>query len=193
MSLRPRLPLLLAALAVVAGTASACTEANGTEGKNYVSGDGLVTVVDAEDRGEPVEVAGETLDGERLDLADLRGQVVVVNVWGYWCPECRAEAPLLVEAEAELPAGATMVGIDIRDNSRDNPRAFERTYGISWPSIYDRGSETLLGIPAPYNPRETPSTVVLDREGRLAALIRGQVPSKRTLLDVVEEVAAEDG
>jgi thiol-disulfide isomerase/thioredoxin len=193
MSLPSRLPLLLAALVVVTGAATACTEANGTEGKNYVSGDGLVTVVDADERGKPVAVSGETLDGEQLDLADLRGQVVVVNVWGYWCPECRAEAPTLVAVAAELPDDATMVGIDIRDNSKDNPRAFERTYGVTWPSIYDPGSETLLGIPPPYNPRETPSTVVLDRDGRLAALIRGQLPSKRTLLDVVEEVAAEDG
>jgi thiol-disulfide isomerase/thioredoxin len=187
------LPLLVAALAVTAAAATACTDANGTEGKNYVSGDGLVTLIHPGDRDEPVEVSGETLDGGQLDLADLRGQVVVVNIWGFWCPECRKEAPTLVAAEAELPSGTTIVGVDIRDGSKDNPLAFERTYGITWPSIYDVGSETLLSFPPPYNPRETPSTMVLDRQGRLAALIRGQVPSKRTLLEVVDEVAAEDG
>jgi thiol-disulfide isomerase/thioredoxin len=190
---RRSLRLLVAALAVTAVAATACTDANGTEGKNYVSGDGLVTIIHAGDRDDPVDVSGETLDGDQLDLADLRGQVVVVNVWGYWCPECRAEAPLLVAAAAELPHDATMVGVDIRDASKDNPLAFERNYGVTWPSIYDPGSETLLSFPPPYNPRETPSTMVLDREGRLAALIRGQVPSKRTLLDVVEEVTAEGG
>jgi thiol-disulfide isomerase/thioredoxin len=193
MHLRRRLPLLVAALAVTAATATACTEANGTEGKNYVSGDGLVTIVDPGDRDDPVEVSGETLTGDQLDLTDLRGQVVVVNVWGYWCPECRKEAPVLVAAETELPDDATMVGIDIRDASKDNPLAFERNYGITWPSIYDPGSETLLRFPPPYNPRETPSTMVLDRDGRLAALIRGQLPSKQTLLDVVDQVAAEHG
>jgi thiol-disulfide isomerase/thioredoxin len=185
--------LLIAALAVTAAAASACTDAQGTEGKNYISGDGLVRIIDAADRADPVKVSGETLDGDQLDLADLRGQVVVVNIWGFWCPECRAEAPVLVDAEAELPDDATMVGIDIRDLSKDNPRAFERTYGVTWPSIYDPGSETLLGFPSPYSPRETPSTIVLDRDGRMAALIRGQVPSKQTLLDVVDDVAAEGG
>lgn len=193
MHLRRRLPLVVAALAATAAMATACTEANGTEGKNYVSGDGLVTVVDASDRGRPVEVSGETLDGDHLDLADLRGQVVVVNVWGAWCPECRAEAPSLVQAESELPDDAQVVGVDIRETSKDNPLAFERTFGVTWPSIYDPGSETLLSFPPPYNPRETPSTMVLDREGRLAALIRGQLPSTRTLLDVVDQVAAEHG
>jgi thiol-disulfide isomerase/thioredoxin len=193
MHLRRRLPLLVAALAVTAAATSACTEANGTEGKNYVSGDGLVTLVDPGDRDDPVQVSGETLDGDDLDLADLRGQVVVVNVWGAWCPECRAEAPALVQAEATLPDDATVVGVDIRETSKDNAVAFERTFGVTWPSIYDPGSETLLSFPPPYNPRETPSTIVLDREGRLAALIRGQLPSKQTLLDVVDQVAAEDG
>jgi thiol-disulfide isomerase/thioredoxin len=193
MQLRHRLPRLVAALAVTVAAATACTEANGTEGKNYVSGDGLVTVVDSSDRGGPVEVSGETLDGDHVDLADLRGQVVVVNVWGAWCPECRAEAPSLVQAEQELPDGTQLVGVDIRETSKDNPLAFERSFGVTWPSIYDPGSQTLLGFPPPYNPRETPSTMVLDRQGRLAALIRGQLPSERTLLDVVDQVAAEHG
>jgi thiol-disulfide isomerase/thioredoxin len=188
-----RLPLLVAALAVTAAGSTACYEANGTEGKNYVSGDGLVTLVDTSDRKDPVDVSGETLDGGRLDLSDLRGQVVIVNVWGAWCPECRAEAPTLVQAEADLSGTATVVGVDIRETSKDNAVAFERTFGITWPSIYDPGSETLLRFPSPYNPRETPSTMVLDRQGRLAALIRGQLPSKRTLTDVVDQVAAEGG
>jgi thiol-disulfide isomerase/thioredoxin len=191
---RPRrTSLLLAALAVTAGTASACTDTSGTNGKNYVTGDGRVIQIVEGDRGKPVDVSGETLDGAQLDLADLRGQVVVVNVWGAWCPECRTETPLLVDAADELPGGATMVGIDIRDSSRDTAQAFVRTTGVPYPSIYDVGSETLLGFPTPYNPRDTPSTMVLDREGRMAALIRGALPSKLTLLDVVQEVANEDG
>jgi thiol-disulfide isomerase/thioredoxin len=190
---RRSLSLLVAALVATAAIASSCTSANGTDGKNYVSGDGLVRIIDEADRSDPVAVSGETLDGQSLDLADLRGQVVVVNVWGSWCADCVAEAPLLVDAVAEFPSGATMVGVDIRDQSRDYPLAFERRFGVTWPSLYDVGSETLLGFPPPYNPRETPSTMVLDRDGRMAALIRGRLPSKRTLVDLVEEVAAEDG
>ena len=118
---------------------------------------------------------------------------MVVNVWGAWCTECRAEAPMLVDAAAELPADTTMVGIDIRDASKDYALAYERSFGVDYPSIYDVGSETLLRFPTPYNPREIPSTMVLDREGRLAALIRGALPSALTLVQVVQKVADEDG
>ena len=190
---RPRPALLVAALAVTAGTASACTDVNGTDGKEFVTSDGVVIEVPAADRGKPVSVSGESLSGDALDLADLRGEVVVVNVWGAWCTECRAEAPVLVDAADELPAGTSMLGIDIRDASKDDALAFERNFGVGYPSIYDVGSATLLGFPPPYNPRDTPSTMVLDREGRLAALIRGALPSKLTLVQLVQKVADEDG
>jgi thiol-disulfide isomerase/thioredoxin len=190
---RRRLPLLVAALAVTAAAASACTEVEGTNGKNFVSSDGGVIEISADARKAPVSVSGQTLSGQQLDLADLRGHVVVVNVWGSWCGDCRAEAPTLVDVSDELPPDTTMVGIDIRDLSKDNPLAFERGFGVTYPSIYDPGSETLLDFPPPYNPRATPSTMVLDREGRLAALVSGQLPSKLTLTEVVQKVADEHG
>jgi thiol-disulfide isomerase/thioredoxin len=188
-----RFSLLVAALAVTASAASACTDVNGTNGKNFVTSDGIVVEIRADDRGEPVPVSGESLTGDQVDLADLRGDVVVVNVWGAWCTECRAEAKLLVAAADDLSGTAQFVGVDVRDPSRDNALAYERGFGVGYPSIYDPGSETLLGFPAPYNPRDIPSTMVLDREGRLAALIRGALPSKLTLVQVVQKVADEDG
>jgi thiol-disulfide isomerase/thioredoxin len=189
MSSYRRLSLLVAALAVAGSTASACTDVDGTNGKDFVTGDGRVLEIDPGDRGDPVDAGGETLDGDQLDLADLRGHVVVVNVWGAWCTECRVETALLVDAADELPGGATFVGIDVRDNSKDDALAFVRSAQIPYPSIYDPGSEQLLRFPPPINPRDIPSTVVLDAQGRVAALIRGALPSKLTLLDVVEEVA----
>ncbi|HET9422970.1 MAG TPA: TlpA disulfide reductase family protein [Nocardioides sp.] len=146
--------------------------------------------VSVEDREGPVEISGDSLEGDPVDLADWRGDVVVVNVWGSWCTPCRSEAPLLVDADAELDAH--LVGIDIRDNQPD-ALAFEREFGVEYPSIYDPGSEQLLRFGAKYGPKATPSTYVLDREGRVAALISGEVPSLGTLRDLVEEVAAEDG
>ncbi len=190
---RRRLALLVAALAVTAGTATACTDANGTNGKNYVAGDGVVIEIPADERGKPVEVSGETLTGDQLDLADRRGSIVVVNVWWSGCPPCRVEAPMFVDAADELPGDGTIVGIDIRDSSRDTALAFERGFDVPYPSIYDPGSSLLLNFPSPFNPRDMPSTVVLDREGRVAALVRGPLPSKLTLIDLAEKVAAEDG
>ena len=193
MAARRRLPLLVAALAVAAGTATACTDANGTEGKDYVPGDGVVQEIPAADRGKPVDMSGETLAGDQLDLADRRGSVVVVNVWWSGCVPCRKEAPMLAEASDELPGDATIVGIDVRDSSRDTALAFERRFDVPYPSIYDPGSQQLLNFPSPFNPRAIPSTVVLDRQGRAAALVLGELPSKLTLVELVEKVAAEDG
>jgi broad specificity phosphatase PhoE len=143
-----------------------------------------------EDREDPVEISGDSLEEEPIDLADWRGEVVVVNVWGSWCTPCRSEAPILVDAAAGLDA--RFVGIDIRDHS-DDALAFEREFGIEYPSIFDPGSEQLLRFGSEYPPHATPSTYVLDRKGRVAALISGAVPSLGTLTAVVEEVAAEDG
>src|SRR5262245_26748737 len=119
-----RLSQVVAALAVTAAVATGCTDAKGTNGKDYVSGDGRVIQISEGDRGEPVDVAGETLDGGQLDLTALRGSVVVVNIWGSWCPECVSEMPLLVDAADELPGGAQIVGVDIRETSKDNALAF---------------------------------------------------------------------
>lgn len=169
-----------------------CSNFQGTGDLEYVQGDGKITIVPPEDRLDPVEIAGETIQEEPLDFADHRGRVVVVNVWGSWCGPCRAEMPMLVQAHAELASEpVSFIGIDIREASRANGATFEREMGVDYPSLYDPGSETLLrfGRYAPYSP---PSTLILDREGRVAALISGEIPSKKTLLDLVADVLAED-
>lgn len=171
--------------------ATACSDVSGTGDLEYIQGDGNVTQIAPEDRGDPVDISGDTLDGGSLDLADLRGKVVVVNVWGAWCGPCRSEAPLLVEAADEAdPKQTAYVGIDIRDTSTDAPRSFEQKYGIEYPSIYDPGSETLLRL-GKYAPTSPPSTILLDRQGRVAAMISGAVPSKTTLTELVDDLVAE--
>lgn len=155
-------------------------------------GEGNIQQVLARDRGDPVEASGETVDGGRLDLADLRGQVVVVNVWWSGCGPCRAEMPMLVDAEAELSADETeFVGINIRDASPENAAAFERDLDVDYPSIYDPGS-LLLDEFGRYRPASMPSTAILDKDGRVAALISGEVASKTTLVTLVEELLDED-
>jgi thiol-disulfide isomerase/thioredoxin len=157
-----------------------------------VPGEGNVTEVAIDDRESPVEVRGETVGGGRLDLADLRGQVVVVNVWWSLCGPCIREMPMLVDAEAELPADETeFVGINIRDLAPENAQAFERDRGVDYPSIYDPGSETLDEF-GRYRPASMPSTAVLDRQGRVAALISGEIPSQTTLVTLVEGLLDED-
>ena len=168
---------------------SGCSGLSGTGDLEYIEGDGTVTQVAIGDREDPVEITGTSLEGDDIDLADYRGGITVVNVWASWCPPCRSETPTLVEAAAEIDA--TFIGINIRESS-DTAAAFERTHEVPYPSISDEGGETLLQF-GKYRPRLPPTTLVLDREGRVAAVVSGRVPSKTTLADLVEEVAAEDG
>ena len=161
-------------------------------GAAFVSGDSTVLLVPAEERGEPVRgLAGTTVDGGRLDVADLAGELVVLNVWGSWCSPCHAEAGDLVAAEAELgPAtGARFVGINVRDRSPEAAAGFEEEYGISWPSFHDPDMQLLLRLSSDVPPNTVPATLVLDAEGRVAARLLGRV-DRATLVGVVEDVAA---
>jgi hypothetical protein len=145
MAARRRLLLIVAALAVTAGTATACTEANGTNGKNYVPGDGAVIEIDPSDRGEPVELSGETLTGDQVDLADRRGSVVVVNVWWAGCPPCRKEAPLLVGAPTSS-ATAHVVGVDVREDAATARPSSAVRHHLTL--VLLPGGEALLAFPA---------------------------------------------
>jgi thiol-disulfide isomerase/thioredoxin len=138
----------------------------------------------------PGTVTGPTLDGRHESLAAHRGKVVVVNVWGAWCPPCRAEASTLVAAARALaPKGVVFLGIDSRDSSADQGRAFVRRYGVPYPSIFDPSGRTLLAFHGTLTPSSIPSTVVIDRRGRVAASILGQVTSRQTLIDLVQDAA----
>ena len=170
---------------------SGCTSLRGTNDGGYVPGEGGVIEIALDNREKAVEIDAETVEGGPLDLADLRGEVVVVNVWWSGCAPCRLEMPMLVEASEELDA--KFVGINTRDPSIASVRAFEEAAGVTYPSYYDPGGETLLAFGSRFSPRAMPSTLVLDREGRVAAVISGAIPSKTTLADLVEEIAAEDG
>jgi len=164
----------------------------GTGDGDYVPGEGNVTEVAPGDRETPVAVSGETVQGDQLDLADLRGRVVVVNVWWSGCGPCRSEMPMLVDAQSELPADDTaFVGINIRDLAPENAAAFERDLGVDYPSIYDPGSETLDEF-GRYRPASMPSTAILDRDGRVAVLISGEIPSETTVVTLVEDLLDED-
>lgn len=158
----------------------------------YVSGDSSIQVVAEAERGAPVSgLSGPTLSGEVADVADLAGEVVVLNVWGSWCAPCHSEAPELVAAEAQLNAGpgagVPFVGINIRDRSVEAGLGFEEEYDISWPSLYDPDSLLLLRLADDIPPNVVPTTLVLDKQGRVAARLLGGVDTP-TLVGVVAEV-----
>jgi thiol-disulfide isomerase/thioredoxin len=179
------LALLLSPAALVG-----CSNDIGSSGdQGYVAGRGIITTLPVSEREQPGEVAGETIDGEPLSLDDYAGQVVVVNVWGSWCAPCRAEAPMLAEAARDLAdQDVAFLGIDSRDPSKTAARAFVRRFDIPYPSIYDQQGRTLLAFRGTLTPNAIPSTVIIDREGRVAASVLGEI-SRTTLYDLVEEVS----
>lgn len=181
--------LLVLALVALTG----CTSMSGTGDKGYITGDGRISQVDPADRADAIDLSGDDLDGDPVGLADLRGEVVVVNVWGSWCPPCRAEMPDLVAAAEETADQASYLGINIRDASTDQAQSFVRTFEVPFPSVYSPEGRALLAFAGTLTPRTIPATVVLDREGRVAASVIGPLPSTQTLVDLVEQVAAEDG
>ncbi|MEW1718452.1 TlpA disulfide reductase family protein [Streptomyces sp. NPDC093109] len=163
------------AIAVAALTLSACGgggKSGGGGDTNFVTNSGGITTVARAERTSVNEIAGETLEGKKLDVADLKGKVVVLNVWGSWCPPCRAEAPHFAKVAKETEAkGVTFVGINTRDPNKGPALAFEKDYGVEYPSLYDpTGKLILSGFPkGTLNPQAIPSTIVLDRDGKIAA------------------------
>lgn len=182
--------VLLAALLTLAGSVAGCSDDVGSSGdQGYVAGSGMITSLAAADRDRPGDVSGRTIDGKPVSLDDYSGQVVVVNVWGSWCAPCRAEAPMLAEAARDLAdQDVAFLGIDSRDPSESAAKAFVRHFDIPYPSIYDQQGRTLLAFRGTLTPNSIPSTVVIDREGRVAASVLGEI-SRTTLYDLVEEVA----
>jgi thiol-disulfide isomerase/thioredoxin len=181
--------LVVAVVSAVLLGATGCSKVGSTGDKGYIAGEGVITLLPEAQRKAPGAVSGQTLDGAQLSLASYAGKVVVVNVWGAWCPPCRAEADDLAAAARELaPKGVVFVGINTRDASQDNARSFERRYDVPYPSIYDPGGRNLLAFHRTLTPNAIPSTVVIDAQGRVAASILGEVTSKTTLVDLVQDV-----
>lgn len=188
--------LRLAALALGAGLALAgCASSDGLAqrygaGQGYVSGDGAYTEIPVADREAPVEFAGPTVDGGEIGSADLAGQVVVVNFWYAGCPPCRLEAPILAELSGEL-TDAAFVGVNVYDTV-DVARVFDEENGIGYPSILDVASGSVqLAFAGKVAPNAVPTTLVLDRQGRVAARISGVIRDASILRSMVETVLGE--
>ncbi len=188
-----RLPVLGAALAAAlalagcSGTNAVSQSVSGSNG--YQAGDDALTWVAAADRADVTGVTGSLLDGSSFDLADWRGHVVVVNFWESDCAPCRAEASALNQVFRDNEdRGVRFLGVDTRDNLA-SARAFVREHRVAYPSLYDESNTVALrfkGVP----PNATPTTIVLDRQGRIAARHSGAILYTQ-LRRVVDRVVAE--
>ncbi len=152
---------------------------------------GIIEQNPFEDRAIVGPIAGRTIDGGRFDGSRVEGRVVVYNVWGSWCSPCRKEAPDLKRLSDELHAkGVRFVGIDVKDNDA-SAVAFQREFDIKYPSIATADSgQVLLAIGDAVPLGAVPTTVVVDREGRVAARVVG-IASYDTLKGLIDDVLEE--
>jgi thiol-disulfide isomerase/thioredoxin len=136
-------------------------------------------------------LAGMGLRGEKIDLSALKGNPVVLNFWASWCPPCEAEQPDLERAAgATRSRGVQFLGVNVRDG-KASARSFldDPKHKVSYPSLFDPALEQSVAYGV--TPTTLPSTFVLDRKGRVAVRITGQVPPADELTRVIESVAAE--
>ncbi|WP_020392279.1 TlpA family protein disulfide reductase [Kribbella catacumbae] len=181
--------------AAVLIAATACTsgqDANESrQGQTgFVSGSGRVSSFAPADRVKAPDFKGTTLDGKQWNFADQAGKVVVLNVWGSWCPPCRKEAPDLAAASRELGSGVQFIGLNTRDLDPAPAKKFVEAFEVPFPSIYDPdGRQLLLFRGQKISAVSIPATIVIDKQGRVASRVIGEV-TKQTLLGMVKDAAA---
>ena len=133
----------------------------------------------------------DDLDGNEISLADYRGKPLVIVVWWSWCVECRAEQSEVNGAVEDLAGTAEFIGLDVRDRPRrTTPAPTSGSKDVPYPSIDGNDGQALKHFTGALSPYTVPAFLVLDAEGRIAASIIGELPSRLTLVDVVEEVAS---
>ncbi|MGW4893759.1 TlpA family protein disulfide reductase [Kitasatospora sp. NPDC004240] len=195
---RPRPAAVAAACAAAAALAlTGCSSSGSSDG-----GDGKTGFVTAKNstistsavgqRKDAPDIGGKTLEGTELKLSDFRGKVVVLNVWGSWCTPCRTEADDLQRIwDKYRDQGVQVLGINTRDNEPANAIRFEQERGVTYPSLFDPAGELLLKFPkGSLNAATIPTTLVIDRDGKLAArAVGGQVDD--TLETMLQPVLAE--
>ncbi|MGV8970321.1 MAG: TlpA family protein disulfide reductase [Microbacteriaceae bacterium] len=189
------IPLLVASVVLMSGCASdPLAEEFATTDQNYVSGNGSITLIAAAERGESVAWAGESDTGATLSSEDYLGEVVVLNFWYAACPPCRVEAPDL-EALNQLFAdeGATFIGVNVRDQA-ETALTFAVEAGVTFPSIIDTNDgNLLLAFAGTVAPNAVPTTLVIDKQGRVAARFLGAIDGQSTLKTIIRETIAEVG
>jgi thiol-disulfide isomerase/thioredoxin len=182
-----RLTLIVSVLAVLAVLAGCSSKASSSD--SGTPSIGKSAFFDAGQRQAAPKLTGELMEGGNFDLAEHRGEVVVINFWASWCGPCRAEAPELVAvADAMKEQRVSFVGIDTRDD-RDKAKAFVERHAISYPSLFDPAGRLALNF-AKLPPTATPSTLIVDRQGRIAGLYTKAL-MREDLEAAVRRVAAE--
>ncbi|NIZ92645.1 TlpA family protein disulfide reductase [Kineococcus rubinsiae] len=183
------------AVAAVAATAllAGCSGGDGLPASStvgYVEGDGSYSEIPAAERTTTITLSGTTAEGTTVDLSTLRGKPVVLNLWFADCAPCRTEAPALEQVAQEYAGRASFVGINTGRDDADRVVAFQKTHGVTYPSLLDDDGSALLALRG-VAPRATPTTVVLDADGKVAAQYAGEITA--TILGELIDGALDTG
>jgi len=150
------------------------------------SDDGSEEFLGAKAMHEPAPaLAGDTVDGSAVALADLRGSVVVVNFWATWCDPCRDEQPELVGLAGDYEGkGVELLGVNERDDTA-KARGWIEEFDVPYPSIVDEPGAwaddfAFFGLP---------DTYVIDRDGTVRWAVYGQTGAAQ-LTELIDDVLA---
>jgi thiol-disulfide isomerase/thioredoxin len=187
---------LIALIGVLSISLSGCTandplanQYKAGDNKNYIAGDGTVTEFAAENRGDAVQWSGSSVTGDVISNTDLTGVVTVINFWYAGCAPCRAEAPDLVALQSENK-DVQFIGVNVRD-SAETANAFERNFEITWPSIVDaKTGSVLLAFTGIVTPQAVPTTLVIGKDGKVTARVLGRID--KSILGALIKTAVEE-
>ncbi|HVV11083.1 TlpA disulfide reductase family protein [Amycolatopsis sp.] len=188
-----RVVLVLAAVLALAGCSTGKDAVSQGSTFEFVSPGGKTDITyDGADRKTIPNLSGDDLmnDGKQISLADFKGKVVVLNIWGQWCAPCRTESPEMEKLyHATQASGVQVLGLDVRDDDKSAPQDFVRDRGLTYPSIYDPPGRSLLRLSG-YPVNVVPSTIVIDKQQRVAAVyLRSLLASD--IEPLVRKLAAE--
>lgn len=165
-------------------------QAKAGDNKNYVAGDGSVTEFAEQDRKAAVSIKGTLFNGTDVEPADFTGKVTVLNFWFAACAPCRVEAPLLEELHQEFKdQDVQFFGVNLRDE-KATAEAFDKSFNLTYPSFNDKDGGVLLAVSGIVPPGAVPTTLVLDKQGRVAARVLGEI-QKGTLKSLIAAAVAE--
>jgi len=159
----------------------------------------LVLVVKLAPEIFPVEVgssaptfqATDLKTGQRLTLADFKGQVVLLNVWATWCEPCKVEMPSLEQLEKEVgPQGLKIVAVSIDEGGDDVVRQFARDYGLTFQILHDQSGK----IQRIYQTTGVPESFVINRQGKIVKKVIGAADWDATVnRDLMRRLLAQQG
>ncbi len=188
--------MVLASLATVSCTSTSdalAEQYRDGSGANYISGDGAITVLAPESRSDSVQFEGDLDTGEFFSSSDYAGSVIVVNFWYAGCPPCRVEAADLESLHQQfLLDGVAFVGVNIFDQA-PTALTFANEFGVSYGSIMDVETGSVrLAFAGQVAPNAVPTTLVLDKQGRVSARISGVITDVDLLANIIEGVLEEE-